>query len=338
VAQRRILENIQTSIATRTSLINNIRTFEERTGKPLSFKNFIDYYSLTPKEVYRKDTFYALACQAGVYQDNGGSRSPFTRTAALHLSTINSPRLIRFIGSLLEHPHRRSYEDLSEAERHMLTIFYYSIFDSPLSTEEIDIASVFSAIIDNPFISNEILDLLDYNFKHLEFLPDSVDLGFDSPLEVHCTYTRDQIFSALGHYTLHHKPAQGSREGVLYLDDKKIDAFFITLNKTEEHYSPTTMYMDYAISESLFHWQSQSTTSASSSVGERYIHHEERGSKVLLFVREFKKVENRAEPYRFLGTARYVSHEGSRPMSILWELDRPLPPALFVRANKTVIG
>ena len=83
---------------------------------------------------------------------------------------------------------------------------------------------------------------------------------------------------------------------MLYLRDKNIDAFFITLNKTEEHYSPTTMYMDYAVSESLFHWQSQSTTSASSPVGERYIHHEERGSKVLLFVRESTKVGQIKEP------------------------------------------
>jgi superfamily II DNA or RNA helicase len=337
VAQERILENIRSSITTRTSLINNIRTFEERTGKPLTFKNFIEYHSLTPREVYQKDTFYALACQAGVYQHTG-SDSPFTRTAALRLCTIDSPRLIQFIQALLDDPRRRSYDDLSEGERHMLTIFYYSIFDAPVSTAAMDSGSLFAGIVDNPLIQNEVSDLLDYTFKHLEFIPESIDLGFDAPLEVHCTYTRDQIFSALGHYTLHNKPSQGSREGVLFLRDKNIDAFLITLNKTEEHYSPTTMYMDYAVSESLFHWQSQSTTSASSPVGERYIHHEERGSKVLLFVREFNKVGQITEPYIFLGTARYLSHEGSRPMSILWELDRPMPPGLFVRANKMVIG
>ena len=35
-------------------------------------------------------------------------------------------------------------------------------------------------------------------------------------------------------------------------------------------------------------WQSQSTTAENSPTGQRYIHHKERGSKVLLFVREFK--------------------------------------------------
>jgi len=220
----------------------------------------------------------------------------------------------------------------------MLSMFYYSLYDAPLVNKDTKISSIFSHIFQNEFILNEIWDLLEYNFENIEFIPESLDLGFESPLELHCRYTRDQIFAALGHYTINEKSARGSREGVLYLEDKKADIFFITLNKTEEHYSPTTMYRDYAVSETLFHWQSQSTTSSSSPTGKRYINHEQMGNKILLFVREFKKVENRAEPYIFLGTARYVSHEGSRPMSILWELDHEMPPGLFVRANKMVIG
>jgi len=49
----------------------------------------------------------------------------------------------------------------------------------------------------------------------------------------------------------------------LYLQEKNLDVFFITLNNSGKHFSPSTMYNDYAISERLFHWQSQSTTSAS---------------------------------------------------------------------------
>ena len=48
------------------------------------------------------------------------------------------------------------------------------------------------------------------------------------------------------------------------------------------------MYKDYSINESLFHWQSQSTTAENSATGQRYIHHRAKGSRVLLFVREFK--------------------------------------------------
>lgn len=135
------------------------------------------------------------------------------------------------------------------------------------------------------------------------------------------------------------KPAT-VREGVKWLPEKQLDVFFVTLNKADKDYSPTTMYKDYSINESLFHWQSQSTTAADSPTGQRYIHHRERGSKVLLFVREFKtdRISGGAEAYTFLGTANYVKHEGSRPMNITWKLDRPIPAKFLKKTNKLVIG
>lgn len=75
-------------------------------------------------------------------------------------------------------------------------------------------------------------------------------------------------------------------------------------------------------------------------IDERYIHHRERGSKVLLFVREFKvdRISGGAEAYTFLGTANYVKHDGSRPMNITWKLDRPIPAKFLKKTNKLVVG
>lgn len=135
------------------------------------------------------------------------------------------------------------------------------------------------------------------------------------------------------------KPAT-VREGVKWLPEKQLDVFFVTLNKADKDYSPTTMYNDYSINESLFHWQSQSTTADNSPTGQRYIHHKERGSKALLFVREFKsdRVTGGAEAYTYLGTANYVKHQGSRPMNITWLLDRPIPAKFLKKTNKLVAG
>ena len=66
---------------------------------------------------------------------------------------------------------------------------------------------------------------------------------------------------------------------------------FITLRKSEALFSPSTRYRDLALGPTLFHWESQSTTTAASATGQRYIHHEARGSRVLLFVREQRKQE-----------------------------------------------
>jgi hypothetical protein len=116
-------------------------------------------------------------------------------------------------------------------------------------------------------------------------------------------------------------------------------SFRFTLNKTEKkHFSPTTMYQDYAINEHLFHWQSQSTTAPESPTGQRYITHEDRGHTILLFGREDRQRGDLSAPFAFLGPARYVGHAGSRPMSITWRLEQPLPAKLLRRMARLAVG
>lgn len=81
-------------------------------------------------------------------------------------------------------------------------------------------------------------------------------------------------------------------------------------------------------------------TAADSPTGQRYIHHISKGSKVLLFVREFKsdRISGGTEAYTFLGTASYVTHTGSKPMNITWKLDRPIPAKYLKKTNKLVVG
>ena len=99
------------------------------------------------------------------------------------------------------------------------------------------------------------------------------------------------------------------------------------------------MYNDYSINETLFHWQSQSTTNADGKVGQRYINHRRLGSKVLLFVREFKNDPyGNTAPYTYLGIANYVTHNGSRPMNVTWQLDKAIPAKYLKKTNKLVVG
>jgi hypothetical protein len=95
------------------------------------------------------------------------------------------------------------------------------------------------------------------------------------------------------------------------------------------------MYADRAITESLFQWESQSTTRTDSPTGQRYIHHAERGSSVHLFLRESKEADGDlgAPPYLYAGPMTYVEHTGDRPMRIMWELAGPLPADMFHAAR-----
>src|SRR5690606_5712679 len=141
----------------------------------------------------------------------------------------------------------------------------------------------------------------------------------------HCHYARNEILGAFDW----DRPSR-MRQGVMYDEAHRCDVFFVTLRKTEKEYS-TRLYKDRPISPRLFEWESQTTTSMASRTGQRYIHHEARGSRVLLFVRESKRdAAGATMPYVFLGPAHYVSHEGDRPMAITWRLEHEMPARLFL--------
>ena len=111
---------------------------------------------------------------------------------------------------------------------------------------------------------------------------------------------------------------------------RNIDAFFITLEKSEADYSPSTMYADYPISADLFHWETQSTTGVNSPTGRRYL---DGSSRVLLFVRHQARGEFGTAPYLFLGPASYVSHAGEKPIAITWRLAKPMPTDFLTIAS-----
>lgn len=120
------------------------------------------------------------------------------------------------------------------------------------------------------------------------------------------------------------------------IEDKKTDVFLITLNKVEKHFSPSTMYEDYAINDELFNWQSQSRTSIDSPTGQRYVNHRDSKNNVLLFVRENKSEDGVTSPYTYLGPCDIVSYSGSKPISIVWRLRNKLPAGMAVKAEKAL--
>jgi hypothetical protein len=251
------------------------------------------------------------------------------------LCTIDSPRWIEFLRRELPNVGKTNWISLSKSEQLMWKMLYVSIWEKPIET--MGFANILDGVLafkQNMNMYNEFLQLLDYAFDHINIVGRSASLNYVCPLEVHCTYTRAQILAGLDfleNYTV--------SEGVKYLSNLDTYVFFTTLNKSNKYYSPTTAYNDYSINENMFHWQSQSTTNAENSVGQRYIHHQERGSRVLLFVREFKKDKfGNTAPYTFLGTADYVSHNGSRPMNIVWKLKKPIPAKYLKKTNKLVVG
>lgn len=335
-AAKYILDNIRASYGNTAGLVSRVASFAEDSGLELTLANFLDYYHLDPRAIYKFSSFSRICARADVIEDFTEPLEDILTKAFARLAVIDSQRWISFLLDILPRLDNVDFAALTDMEKRMLQMFYITVWGKAAedwNSEEV-LGNLY-ALLASTTMLGELISLLQYRFEQIDFIDEPVDLGFDCPLDLHCTYTRDQLLVAMDFM----KPAT-VREGVKWLPDKQLDVFFVTLNKADKDYSPTTMYNDYSINESLFHWQSQSTTAEDSPTGQRYIHHVERGSKVLLFVREFKsdRVTGGAEAYTYLGTANYVKHEGSRPMNITWRLDRPIPAKFLKKTNKLVVG
>lgn len=221
-----------------------------------------------------------------------------------------------------------SYADLSPAEQRLARMLFFSTFPNGGGFSSYD--DGLAAVRADPAVVAELSAVVDLVFDETrhDALPLCGSLAA-VPLRVHASYQREEILAALDYANLQRKPTS-MMQGVAYSDALNVDALFVTLKKSEADYSPTTMYRDYPISPTLFHWESQNATSLASPTGQRYL---TGTSTVLLFCRTQQKGEYDTAPYVFLGPATYLSHVGERPIAITWKLDHAMQSEFFERAS-----
>lgn len=211
-------------------------------------------------------------------------------------------------------------DSLSGRDHRLLRMLVASITTLPKSAT---LAAGIAQLWANPPVRAELAELLTVLTDRLTHVTTPLDPAAEVPLRVHARYTRLEILAALG-------VGDGAKPltwqtGVLWDETNQADLFAFTLDKSRGGFSPTTRYRDYAISRDLIHWESQSTTSEAGETGQRYIHHQARGTRILLFAR--LNVSDRA--FWCLGPASYVSHHGERPIAFTWRLDHRLPADLY---------
>ncbi len=334
VAQHHILENLKTNITNKRNIIRKIKHFTVDTGKNLTLSNFISYYGLSLQEIYKYGSWTRLCVIAGVHDDFEHNNEDILVKGILRLIKINSRRFLDFIRNTLSNLNNFSFAKQNQEEKLMLAMFYYTLWFKPLADYSFSrIEDSFNQLRQNPILLSEMIEIIDICFENIHFVDHKISLGFPCPLDLHCAYSTDQVLAAMEYYTVDKKPS--FREGVKFLKEKNLNLLFVTLNKSEKEFSPSTMYHDYSISDVLFHWQSKSTTSIKSNTGQRYIHEDH---LILLFVRKSRKEQGFTSPYVFLGPVEYVKHEGSKPINITWRLKTPMPPFLQKGSNKFMIS
>lgn len=336
-AKEYILRNINSFINNKITITNKIKTFEIESGKKLNLENFIEFYNITLKEIYKtKNSFYRLCVNAKVKEDFSDIDEKYLSSGMIRLTNTDSVKLLKFwIETLQNYKNENKIANLTDSEEQMLLMLYYNLYTkSPKELGINNIIEFLKRLYSNRLMYEEILEVLKYNLNHIKVKTLSDGLKFESNLEVHSTYTKEQILAAFGKNTIDKQ--YPLREGVLYIEEIKTDIFLITLNKVEKHFSPSTMYEDYAINDKVFNWQSQSRTSIDSPTGQRYVNHMNTNNNVLLFVRENKREDGITSPYIYLGPADIVSYSGSKPINIVWKLKNTLPASIAVKVEKAL--
>lgn len=320
VAKEIVLENLKTALpARRPAMVAELRAMAEgpaKAGYYIGLSDFLSETGLDLVDVYRSGCWSGLKRDAGLRVHQAGPNEDTLSRSLERLLHIDDPLRL---GSY------RGWLKGEGADPRLITALVYTLWsnNAPATLEEAR-----NAIRAHPAIVEELLELFDLLEERADHLTYPIE---SAPVSIHARHSLVEIFSAFGRIT------PGSfyqhREGVYRDEATNSDLFFVTLEKSQRDYSPSTLYKDYAISPALFHWESQSLTTQLSSTGQRYIKHRELGGQILLFVRVRRKQDGLTVPYTFLGTVDYVSHKGERPIAFTWQLRRPMP-ANFFRAAK----
>ncbi|MDA8686132.1 DUF3427 domain-containing protein [Robiginitalea sp.] len=336
-ARQVILDNISAAIRlNRNQLIQKIQSFQHNTTLEFNLKNFLAFYNIPIQAIYKRDSWSRLCFEAGKL-DRTDETHQKELVSAIYRKWLscNSISYFQFILKLARQDFLIGNQTFTAEEEQMLLMLHYDVWQN---------AEVYTSLTDsiqeigrNTVLTQELIEVLEILIDQIAHQELPIALPFNQPLKVHSRYTRDQILAAFGLSTFHKKSS--SREGVVINKKRNVELLFINLIKSEENFSPSTMYDDYAISETLFHWQSQNSAGPDTPKGMSYINHVKEGKRILLFVREKNRDEfGNTMGYVFIGEGVLKEHYGAKPMSIVWELKEALPHYLWKEAAKLRVG
>ncbi len=333
-AQEIILSNISKNTKSgKQNIIRAIQSFKDEYNIECSLMNFCEYKEISIQKIYDTGNLWiellAIAENREVLVDE-----KCKNLAKIMSTTWQSTDSYSYFKFIQKQVIQGFTEVKNKESEYMLIMLYYDLFNNKAPVlQSIDELLTFLRIyfLDEQ-IKQEINSYFELRISSLESIEKEIQLPYIMSLKLHGRYNRSQILAGMGVSSLLRRGE--SREGVFPITDKNTELLFVTLNKSEGKFNPTTMYHDYFISDELFHWQSQNATSSDSPKGKSYINQKENKKTILLFIREAVKDENGlVMAFIFCGTLNYLSHTGNKPMNILWRLNQ-LPPALLLNEGK----
>ncbi len=333
IAKETVLRNLSDAVQNaRRRLADDLRAL----GPESRLRSFMDDAGVELEEIYARPgsghCFTELRRRAGFEQSVVDDS---LLSAIGRLIHVDDRERIEAWRDMLEADHSDQFSGLSGRKCRLGLMLFAVLGGRRQPIDEAD--QILERVRGSPDFRREIVDLLEILADRIRTVSQPLDPAGEVPLASHSTYSLGEIVAAHGH-TDKRGALVYPQGGVLWNKATQTDLLFVTLEKSDRDYSPTTRYADYPISPTLFHWESQNTASPATPTGRRYVEQPVRGTNVILFVRERKRDGRGVTlPYHCLGRAHYRSHESERPMKILWELERPMPGWLY-QAGKVVAG
>lgn len=330
IARRHVLDNIRHQTALQVpALGQQLRQLITELGRRPQLQEMLDFLLWDePDELLRRglpsELLGHVLAQAEPWHDE--ARKGLKR-GLRHLAESDDPELLHALAGLLEAPVGSTPDDAEVA-----ALALSQLWGKPRASLQWVLDSLRAAA---PWRA-DVLDVIAWRRERLRTGPGRRFPHLSGALRLHARYTREQILIALGVSTF--EQPLFSNTGAQRVPARRVDAFFVTLEKDSKLYSPETMYEDYALGPAEFHWQTQSRTSVSSETGQRYIRHRELNYTPLLFVRGANEQSNKlTEPFVYLGPLEYLRHSGNKPINIVWRLSVPMPAVIYELAHRPAI-
>ena len=325
-AQQYVLENIKAAIYNKRRIVQELRTYDHIP----TIKEFIANNGQDVRLIYKGGNCWSsLKREAGLcsYAEDDNTQR-FERCIS-NMVHANSVSYLQFVQNLVSNLDEISFKD--DREKVYGVMFYYTLYGDRISKIGVDsIETAISRLKSYPVFVDEIKELIEYLVANIEVKTFAVGEGMPLALEQYGCYTREEVFAIFGRQTAD-KKMQGSVSGAFNIDEMNTELFFVTLNKSDKDFSPSTMYDDYVVSENQFHWKSKNTDSHQGR-GRRYVEQAINKKKFLLFVRENKRDGfGNTCPFYCFGLVDYISSRDDKPMSIDWRMHQPILPQ-FVKA------
>lgn len=152
-----ILDNIRASYGNTAGLVSRAASFTEDNGLELTLANFLDYYHLDPRAIYKFSSFSRICARADVTPDFSEPLEEIFTKALGRLAVVDSRRWIRFLLDLLPRLDDVDFSALSELEQRMLQMFYVTVWGKAAESWESDeVLDNLYALSDSPVLLGEL--------------------------------------------------------------------------------------------------------------------------------------------------------------------------------------